>query len=85
MIEDTASSSARLSPKLLRAFDLICALCDARIAPEQMHELESLVRADPEARRFYVEIMQMESLLTGDTACDCAQFNRGSRSSSWLV
>lgn len=65
MNEESGPASARLSPKLLHAFDLICALCEDRIAPEQMRELESLVLADSEARRLYVEIMQIESYLLG--------------------
>jgi hypothetical protein len=64
MIEESVPSSAGLSPKLLHAFELICALCEERIAPEQLHELELLVRGDSETRRFYVEIVQIESSLT---------------------
>ena len=63
MIEESCTSSASLSPKLLRAFELICALCEDRIAPEQLSELKSLLRVDPEARKFYAQMMQIESSL----------------------
>ena len=63
MIEESCTSSASLSPNLLRAFELICALCEDRIAPEQLSELKSLLCVDPEARKFYAQMMQIESSL----------------------
>jgi len=63
MIEESDPRSANLSPKLLHAFDLIFALCEERLAPEQLSELESLVCRDLEIRTFYVDMMQLRSSL----------------------
>jgi len=66
MIEESDLSSEPISPKLLHAFDLIFALCEDRLAPEQLHELESLVCHDLDIRTFYVDMMQLRSSLRCD-------------------
>lgn len=50
-----------LSPRLQHALQLITALCDERITPEQFQELDSLVCTDGEIRRFYVDMMHLDA------------------------
>jgi hypothetical protein len=57
----TPDESYELTPKLERALELICGLCDDNITPEQFRELEALVCADGEVRRFYVELMHLHA------------------------
>ena len=52
-----------LNAKLLHAYELIFALCEDQITPEQFRELDSLVCDDSEIRAFYVDVMGMRSSL----------------------
>jgi hypothetical protein len=49
------------SPKLQAAMDLISALCDDRITPEQFSQLDTLVYSDLEVRALYVETMHVHA------------------------
>jgi hypothetical protein len=60
-MSDSQNNSSELPAKLQHAMQLIAALCDERITPEQTAELESLVCNDKEIRKFYVQIMQMHA------------------------
>jgi hypothetical protein len=49
------------SPQTLRAMELISALCDERITPEEIRELEALVIGDAQIRRIYLRLMHLDA------------------------
>jgi len=61
--QNHAEDADGATAKRLHALDLIFALCEDRITPEQFQELDSLVCNDKEIAGFYVDIMQLRSSL----------------------
>ena len=50
-----------LSPQMQTALQLISALCDERITPQQASELEAMVLADNEIRNLYLRLMHLDA------------------------
>ena len=61
--QNPAEDADLATAKRLHTLDLIFALCEDRITPEQFQQLDSLVCNDKELAGFYVDIMQLRSSL----------------------